>query len=145
MPPANRPLSAHLGVEVRHPLLDRRLIEWAMMTPPHLQGEEGCVKAPLRRALADLMPPAITQRSDKGNYLAYWDLGVRDQERPRIEKLLDRPLAGELGYLDARRLRSAYQDYCAGKPIHRASLWNALTLEKWLRRRESGERGASAP
>jgi asparagine synthase (glutamine-hydrolysing) len=134
-PPPNRRLYAQVGVEVRCPFLDRRLFEWALMTPPHLLGEEGCVKAPLRRALADLMPSAVNRRSDKGNYLPYWDLGVRDKERRRIEELLDRPLAAELGYLDADRLRLAYRAYCSGKPIHRACFWNALTLEKWLRLR----------
>jgi asparagine synthase (glutamine-hydrolysing) len=131
---AGRGLFRHFGVEMRHPFLDRRLFEWALAVPPFRLGEQGLVKAPLRRALADLLPAAIAGRADKGDYLYYWDRGLRVRERPRIEALLHRPLAEELGYVDGRALRGAYARYCAGGPIHRAQLWAAVTLEEWLRR-----------
>jgi asparagine synthase (glutamine-hydrolysing) len=123
----------HYGVGLRHPFLDRRLFEWALMIPPFRLGEQGLVKAPLRRALADLLPAAILKRGDKGNYLSYLDLGLRVRERERILKMIERPLAAELGYVDARRLRWAYEAYCQGGDIDRTQLWNTLTFEAWLR------------
>jgi asparagine synthase (glutamine-hydrolysing) len=134
---AGQDLFRHFGVEMRHPFLDRRLIEWALAVPPFRFGEDGRVKAPLRRALADLLPRAIIERSDKGNYLYYWDLGLRVKERTRIEELFRRPLAAELGYVDAAKLRKAYAHYCAGGSINRAQLWATVTLEAWLRQRAS--------
>jgi asparagine synthase (glutamine-hydrolysing) len=133
LPVDNRSLHALLGVELRYPFFDRRLVEWSLMVPPFRWGEEGRLKTPMRRALADLLPPAILQRGDKGNYLHYWDLGARDKERARIEQLLERPLAAEGGFVDAARLRRAYQAYCAGGPIDRRRFWNAIQLEQWLR------------
>jgi asparagine synthase (glutamine-hydrolysing) len=130
---AGHDLFRHFGVELRHPFLDRRLFEWALAVPPFRLGEQGLVKAPLRRALADLLPGAIAGRADKGDYLYYWDLGLRVRERPRIEALLHQPLAEELGYVDARALRKAYARYCAGGSIYRGQLWAAVTLEDWLR------------
>jgi asparagine synthetase B (glutamine-hydrolysing) len=135
---AGQGLFRHFGVELRHPFLDRRLFEWALAVPPSQFGEQGLVKAPLRRALAGLLPAAIAGRADKGDYLYYWDLGLRERERPRIEALLQRPLAEELGYVDAHVLRKAYARYAAGGPIHRAQLWAAVTLEEWLRRQSAG-------
>jgi asparagine synthase (glutamine-hydrolysing) len=132
--------AAHLfldqsGVEVRHPFLDRRVVEWALAVPPFRLGEDGRVKAPLRRALADLLPETVARRADKGNYAHYWDLGLRVKERARIERLLADPVAAQLGYVDAARLRRAYERYRDGGTINRQQLWNALTLEDWLRDR----------
>ena len=78
---------------------------------------------------------------DKGDYTHYWDLGLRVRERERILHLLTRPVSADLGYVDAARLRRAYEDYCRGGPVNRPQLWNALTLEAWLRDRL----GADAP
>jgi asparagine synthase (glutamine-hydrolysing) len=133
---AAQAMYARFGVEMRHPFLDRRLFAWALAVPPFRLGENGRLKAPLRRALADLLPPTILARPDKGDYLAYWDLGIRSNERPRIEQMLARPLAAEHGFIDPRSLRRAYQDYGQGGEINRRQLWNALTLEAWLRQRE---------
>ncbi len=121
------------GVETRQPFLDRRLFEWALSIPPSYLGEGGMVKAPMRKALADLMPRSIVARPDKGNYLHYWDLGLRIKERDRILWILERPIAAELGYIDGKVLRDCYQRYCEGGDIHRRQLWNVLTLERWLR------------
>jgi asparagine synthase (glutamine-hydrolysing) len=134
-------VSRHFGVELRHPFLDRRLFEWALSVPPFRFGEDGRVKAPQRRALADLLPPAVLNRPDKGDYLHYWDLGLRERERPRVLRLFDRPVAERLGFFDGAKLRRAYDRYCHGGPINRKQLWNALTLEAWLR--ETSLAGAS--
>jgi asparagine synthetase B (glutamine-hydrolysing) len=85
--------------------------------------------------MADLLPEEILHRADKGNYLYYWDLGVRFKERERILRLLDKPISEEMGFIDARRLRKAYERYCGGGRINRQHLWAAITLESWLRRR----------
>ena len=130
---AGREVYDHFGVELRLPFLDRRVVEWALAVPAFRFGEDGRVKAPLRRALADLIPHTITSRRDKADYLHYWDLGLRYQERERILRLFDKALAADRGYIDAPKLRAAYARYCRGGPINRRQLWNALTLEVWLR------------
>jgi asparagine synthase (glutamine-hydrolysing) len=124
----------YYGVELRQPFLDRRVVEWALMVPPFRFGEDGLLKAPLRKALADLMPPAITLRADKANYLYYWDLGVRVHERDRIVQMLDSSVAHHNGLIDAAKLRFEYDRYCRGAAIDRRSLWRALTMEAWLRK-----------
>jgi len=125
---------AGYGVELRQPFLDRRLFEWALSVPPFRFGEDGRVKAPLRRALADLLPPSILRRADKGDYLYYWDLGLRFKERPRILGLLEDPVSAELGFVEPCKLQTAYEEYCRGGEMDRRQFWNWLTLEQWLRR-----------
>jgi asparagine synthase (glutamine-hydrolysing) len=130
----------HFGVEVRHPFLDRRVFEWALAVPPFRLGEVGLLKAPMRRAFMEMLPREIAYRSDKSNYLHYWDLGVRVRERERILKMLDRSIAADLRLIDARKLKSEYVRYCRGAAIDRRKLWNALTLEDWLGSGESNQR-----
>lgn len=123
----------HFGVELRHPFLDRRLFEWAMSVPPYLCGEQGRVKAPLRRALQDIVPEAVAKRADKGNYLFYWDLGLGTKERTRILQLFDRPISEEMGFINSKRFLASYEGYCEHGRINRAHLWNTIALEQWLR------------
>ncbi|MFC1597334.1 asparagine synthase-related protein [Planctomycetota bacterium] len=130
----NKRCSPAMESRYGQPFVDRRLFEWALSVPPYRFGENGRVKAPLRRALASLLPPAILRRSDKGNYIYYWDLGVRKKERPRILELLEDPISAELGFVEPRRLERAYDRYCRGGEIDRRQFWSWLTLEQWLRR-----------
>lgn len=127
-------IAQQFGIEYRHPFLDRRLFEWALSVPPFRFGEEGCVKAPLRRALADMLPPAIIKRPDKSRYNYYYDLGLRERERPRILEMLKEPISAEMGFVQPRPLQEVYDRYCRGEEIDRGQFWNWLTLEQWLRR-----------
>ncbi|NQT12759.1 MAG: hypothetical protein HQ582_08420 [Planctomycetes bacterium] len=127
-------IARQFGVEYRYPFLDRRLFEWALSVPPFRFGEDGRVKAPLRRALVDMLPSAIVNRRDKSRYNHYFDLGLRDRERPRILDLLEEPISAELGFVEPRPLRKAYESYARGGEINRGQLWSWLTLEQWLRR-----------
>ncbi|MDE3154718.1 MAG: hypothetical protein KGN76_06425 [Acidobacteriota bacterium] len=59
---------AFLGVEGRHPFHDRRLIELALAFPPDQLWRDGQAKSLTRRAFADLLPPAVRQRTGRPDY-----------------------------------------------------------------------------
>jgi asparagine synthase (glutamine-hydrolysing) len=56
------------GVEHRHPFHDRRLIELAMAMPPEQLCRAGQVKVVVRRAMEDLVPPAVLERRCKAEF-----------------------------------------------------------------------------
>jgi asparagine synthase (glutamine-hydrolysing) len=58
----DRVAMAH-AVEGRFPFLDHRLIEWAASVPPHLKLHGLNEKYILKRAVNDLLPPTITNRT----------------------------------------------------------------------------------
>lgn len=122
------------GLEVRHPFLDRRLVELAAAVPIAQLFRAGEHKPLLRRAMAGLLPEPIRQRRHKTRLGRYVDLGLREKEVRRVEALLTAPLAGDLGLIDPQALRSAYERYCKSIPADSdRTLWYALTLEIWLR------------
>ena len=122
------------GIEVRHPFLDRRLVEYLFSIPADRLFEAGRSKPLLRDAAAGLLPESVRLRPDKTKLGPFLDAGMREQ-RHRIEPLLAAPLAADLGYVDGDRMRAAYRRYQQDEPDEGLrTLWYALTLEVWLRK-----------
>lgn len=122
-----------LGVEPRHPFLDRDLAELALSIAPgeHFGAEGG--KLLLRRALRGTLPESVRQRRDKTRFGAYIRFSLV-RERRKVEALLHEPLAAELGYVDTGRLRARWRDYAEGRDeTLLRHIWYVLTLEMWLR------------
>ncbi|HFQ95494.1 MAG TPA: asparagine synthase, partial [Anaerolineae bacterium] len=79
----NQQFAALHGIEVRHPLMHRSLIEFGFRTPATLLcGPQNEPKALLRAAMKDLLPPLLR---DHPNKAIFNTPGVRD---PRMRSLL---------------------------------------------------------
>lgn len=61
-------LGAHFGLETRHPLYDPRLVQYAFSTPARLRLRGNRTKHIHVRALQDLMPRAILERTSKAEF-----------------------------------------------------------------------------
>jgi asparagine synthase (glutamine-hydrolysing) len=123
------------GLEVRHPYLDRRLVEFLLSIPPEQIYRAGTTKWLLRRAMDGILPNIIRLRRDKTFFTDFKDFSLRDKEVKRITELFEMPVLEKLGIADAERLRSLYAGYCEGKANHpRGEMWYpTITLELWLR------------
>lgn len=132
----DRASMAH-SLEVRVPLLDHRLVEFAVGLDPALlvRGTQG--KRVWKRAVEGLLPRSVLERTKHG-----FDLPVR--------RWLAGPLAGEvesLGrpgsasarWLDGPAVRRVVEGHLAGLRDRTATLWQLVLLERFLRRREEGE------
>lgn len=125
-------VSAPFGVLPRSPLFDRAVVEMAFRIPPRLKLHGSVEKYLLKRAVADLLPPAILQRPKSGMLVPVerWFQGpLRPHAQERLldglgpynlvrRDYLERLLKGRLGGL---------------RPRHGAKIWLLLTLESWLR------------
>lgn len=120
------------GIEVRHPFLDRRLVELLVSIPPSRLYRVDLSKPLLRESMAGLLPDAVRLRTDKTRLGAFLDLPLGQDQRSRIERCLEAPLAEQMGFVDGERLRSAYRRQ--GGSIN--GLWYAFALEVWLREHE---------
>jgi asparagine synthase (glutamine-hydrolysing) len=124
-------LLRRFGLEVRQPLLDARLLQFALRAPPDLFYREGTTKAVLREALADVLPPVVRDRRDKISFapLAHAGFG---RYREFLEGLpRDSELALRGVILEAPWQRCARETIRQGTP-HRP-LWRTFTAEMWLR------------
>jgi len=122
-----------LGIEVRHPFLDRRLFEFVFSLPPEHLIRLGERKPVLRRALAGILPDAVRLRRHKTSLGGFVDFSLK-KEAGRIRNLLEAPLSAEFGIINGKAAREAFDRYCAGETgLGQRSLWYVITLELWLR------------
>lgn len=129
------------GVELRSPLLDDRVVRFAVRRPWSERSDGRETKIVLRRAMRGLVPDhVLAPRSHRtGITSAYFLRQLRGPARPSIESALQDPILASLGMIDATRLRHAWDhvlrhdDDDAG-----ARLFFTLQVELWTRAHLSG-------
>jgi asparagine synthase (glutamine-hydrolysing) len=130
---SNDKIALAIPVEVRAPLLDYRLVEFAFQLPTSFLIRNGWLKWILRRAMDDLLPPTITWRRKKMGY----PFPLQDwlQNSMRIINLLlkesDNP------YINTPSIRENLGHWVSTRP---ELVWRILSLELWHRHLIRGER-----
>jgi asparagine synthase (glutamine-hydrolysing) len=123
--------SMAVSLEVRPPLLDHRVVEFAWTLPRNLRVRNGETKWLLRRVLDKYVPRHLVGRPKAGFAipLAAW---LRGPLRGWAEDLLDgNRLAG--GILDVAAVRRLWLDHLSGNNCAYA-LWTILMFESWRQR-----------
>ncbi|MEQ8765242.1 MAG: asparagine synthase (glutamine-hydrolyzing) [Planctomycetota bacterium] len=128
----DRASMAH-SLEVRVPLLDHELCEFAARLRPDwkLHGREG--KRLLKKALSTRVPPDVLQRRKHGfdMPLKEW---LRGELKDRIEQTVFAKSSRLAEYLDPARLRTVWSQHQSGLADHGRLLWACLMFETWHRR-----------
>jgi asparagine synthase (glutamine-hydrolysing) len=125
------------SLEVRVPLLDHTLVEWAARLAPQLKlrGREG--KYVFKSALEPYVPPEILYRPKQGFAvpLAAW---FRGPLRQRLRETLSGPVLCESGLFDVAAVAALLDQHQSGERDHSAALWTLSMFESFLRRIHSG-------
>lgn len=120
------------SLELRSPLLDRRVVELGLALPDalKLRGREG--KVALRRAFADDLPPQVAARGKTGFGvpLARW---FRGELRPLARELLLDARARDRGWFEPAAVERLLDEHHAGQVDHGHRIWTLVMLELWLR------------
>jgi len=125
--------AARLGIEPRHPYLDRRVVECVVAVRPEVFVHHGYRKQFVQRALGAGLPLRTIERGAEHLPVADPTRALR-QETARIDaELFDRD-ARVFEYVDRTRARRMRDEYLAHGGRHGARLWSFVLLEAWLRR-----------
>lgn len=131
LPKADIASMAH-SLELRSPLLDRRVVELGLSLPDSLKQEGRAGKVALRRAFADVLPPEVAGRGKSGFALplAQW---FRGELRPLARELLLDDRARARGWFHPEAVERLLEDHAAGRADNGHRLWTLTMLELWQR------------
>lgn len=130
------------ALEQRVPFLDREFTPWAVALPDKAKVARWRGKQALRRAFAELLPPAVTARPKSGFRLplgAWLSTGRLHQQ---ANDLLGAPDARLRGWMSASELQAMLSPARLGTTKGAKFAWTALSLELWLR--SLGRHGGAA-
>jgi asparagine synthase (glutamine-hydrolysing) len=127
----DRASMAH-ALEVREPMMDHLLLEWAATLPQALRVRGGQGKWLLKKAMEPLLPHALLYRPKMGFAipLAAWLRG------PLREDLQDALLGARLrdsGWFNPDALQGLIRSHLSGERDHSAALWSLMMFEAFLR------------
>jgi asparagine synthase (glutamine-hydrolysing) len=127
------------GVELRHPLSDRRIVEFALALPEHQRRRGSVRKFVLREAMRGVLPDSIRLGTAKADFShLFAETLLLPEARARIEDL---DAAGR-GWIDVRKIQDSYQEmrrrYQSRDWAYAAlvwPLWMTLSLDLFLKSR----------
>jgi asparagine synthase (glutamine-hydrolysing) len=124
----DRNTMAH-SLEGRVPFLDHRLVELLYGLPAEELYDRGTTKLVLRRAFADLLPPAVRDRRDKLGFVTPEQRFLRGAMGALARSVLQAPVTRDRGLIDVDQALRHLDSH--GQVI---GLWRCVSLELWARR-----------
>ena len=120
--------SMAVSLEVREPLLDHRLVEFAAKLPASMRLRRGEGKWLMKRAMRGTLPDDILYRRKMGfvTPVSAWFRGPLSGEAQRLAGLAD------TGWFDRATLEKVGADHIAGRRDHGRLLWQLAMFEKAL-------------
>jgi asparagine synthase (glutamine-hydrolysing) len=131
--------SMAVGLEVRAPLLDHRIAEFAWSLSPALMIHEGN-KRVLREALYRRVPHTLVDRPKQGFEppIGRW---LREGLRDWAEELLSPARLAQRGVVDPSLVGACWREHRDGRRSWTYPLWTVLMLEAWLDAMNRSPRG----
>jgi asparagine synthase (glutamine-hydrolysing) len=131
LPKSDVATMAH-GLEARAPLLDHRVVEFALSMPDEWITDARTGKKLLRALLARYLSLDLFDRPKQGFSLPLqrWFAG---ELRPQLLALAESPPLMDTGWFNARGIRSMIDEHVAGRRDHSQRLYSMLVLDEWLR------------
>lgn len=132
----DRTSMAH-GLEVRSPLLDHDLVEFAARVPSSLKLRRNRGKYLLSQVAANRLPRSVLNRPKHGLTVpvARW---LREDWRDLAEDCLRGPTATARGFFESRFIESVWTRHLSGRNLYTQHLWTLVMLELWCRKASGG-------
>ncbi|MDD9817450.1 MAG: asparagine synthase (glutamine-hydrolyzing) [Gammaproteobacteria bacterium] len=121
------------SLEVRVPLLDHRIVEFAWRLPNRLKLRGDTSKWALRNVLYRHVPRKLIDRPKQGFFVSYRDW-LRGPLRGWAEDLLDKKAMAEHGLFETAIIRERWNAHSHRKRDWTIQLWTVLMFQAWWRR-----------
>ncbi len=120
------------SLEVRSPLLDHKVVEFAAALPPELKYRGAVSKFLLKRHLAGRLPSLDVNRRKQGFSipLGAW---LRGELRDMARDLLFSAQTAHRGYVRPEAVKRMWDEHQTGWRDHAHHIWALMVLELWLR------------
>jgi asparagine synthase (glutamine-hydrolysing) len=121
------------SLEVRPPLLDHRIVEFAARLPEHLKIHGSAQKAILRRTMKGKLPESILNRKKAGLDIPAHEW-FRGPLLPFLEDTVSPEAVCRTGLFDAAFTSQLIQEHASRRINAGYQLWGLLTLFLWIKR-----------
>jgi asparagine synthase (glutamine-hydrolysing) len=138
------------GVEMRSPLMDLRVVEFALARPISDRADHAGTKHVLRQSVRRLLPASVLapRQWRTGVTIGYSRRRMTESYPRLLGRLFAEPLRlADLGLVDPDALRRGAEQCCAGggNDWLRVNLFNTMKVEFWLRGLGAGRQGDVMP
>jgi len=125
-------MSMAASIEARVPLLDHRIVEFALSLPPDSKLRYGRTKVILQRAMRGRLPDVVLDRPKQGFSipLKHW---LRGSLRPLMTDLLSPDVIRRRGYFEPQTVNDWISEHLEGRTNHSHRLWALMVFELWHR------------
>lgn len=140
----DRTSMAH-SLEVRHPFLDHRLVEFMLTVPAPLVLRDGWTKYLLRQSFPEL-PNVVRWRKDKQSFTTPEEKWLRGRLSNLIEHVFKESVLHDLGVIDAAKFMASFRKYRNGSSVVAfGDISRTLIAEFWARRFLDGQHLLTSP
>ena len=122
--------SMAVALEIRVPLLDQRVVEYASRIPEEFLFQKGQGKHILRRLLSRFIPAALFERPKMGFAIpvSQW---LRGELKPMLLDYLAEGRLKREGLFNPSLIAVTVSDHLSGRANHPHRLWALLMWEMW--------------
>ena len=119
------------SLEVRVPLLDTDIVEFAFKLPDHVKMPGMKLKHFLKESVRGMLPEEIVNRPKKG-FNVPMPRWLKEGLKPAVDHYLSSEMVSKQGYFNPHTVQHLVQTHMGGKADYSRNLWALLMFNVWV-------------